>query len=209
MARRLTDPHWKPPLWPVQPGNTDLGALWKDLLILHPLWEGGCPPRDWAGKADGSFPSTPPTWNHLREGIGLSFDEVNDYYEIADTNLLTLSGAWTFAFYLKVSENSGTSFQYFYSWGNFNVTNSINIYVVEDSTTETGIDLRGGVKIVTKDTISGAHAVASTRIFPSPDPVLVQIRYTGPANNNMQVFADGIDVTNAAGFSNATGVKRS
>lgn len=62
------------------------------------------------------------------------FDEVNDDVQITDNAILTLPDAdWTLGGWLKLTDNVGTLFQYFLSWGAFSAANSLNWFIIEES----------------------------------------------------------------------------
>ena len=65
-----------------------------------------------------------------RDGSALSFDEVNDVVTIPD---VTMNNEFTVSFQFKVDDNSGSLFQYMYSHGDINSTNSLNIFLNEAS----------------------------------------------------------------------------
>lgn len=63
---------------------------------------------------------------------GVSFDEVNDAITIPDFDY-TSANAFTVSFWFNVADNTGNSFQYMFSHGNFGVNNSLNVYFGEAS----------------------------------------------------------------------------
>ncbi|MCA9170265.1 MAG: VCBS repeat-containing protein, partial [Planctomycetales bacterium] len=63
-------------------------------------------------------------------GNGLSFNESSDYVQIPD---VTYGAEFTISFDFKLDDNSGSLFQYLYSHGDPNVTNSINVFINEAS----------------------------------------------------------------------------
>ncbi|MFK8026611.1 MAG: LamG-like jellyroll fold domain-containing protein [Gammaproteobacteria bacterium] len=70
-------------------------------------------------------------WNSSGQEDGaLKFDEVNDYIELDDFDFRT---SITISFGIKIDDNSGSLFQYMYSHGDINNTNSLNIFLNEAS----------------------------------------------------------------------------
>ncbi|MCA9200364.1 MAG: cadherin domain-containing protein, partial [Planctomycetales bacterium] len=63
-------------------------------------------------------------------GNGLSFNESSDYALLPD---VTYGTEFTISFDFKLDDNSGSLFQYLYSHGDVNSTNSVNIFVNEAS----------------------------------------------------------------------------
>ena len=63
-------------------------------------------------------------------GNALSFDEVDDHVVIPD---VTYAAEFTVSFEFKVDDTTGSLFQYMYSHGDINSTNSINIFLNEAS----------------------------------------------------------------------------
>ncbi len=63
-------------------------------------------------------------------GQALSFDEVDDYALMPD---VSYGNEFTISFDFKLDDNSGALFQYLYSHGDINSTNSINVFVTEDA----------------------------------------------------------------------------
>lgn len=60
------------------------------------------------------------------------FDESNDHVTIGDAPSLTLpDGDWTIGGWVRLTDNSGTAWQYFLSWGGFGASPNVNIYFVE------------------------------------------------------------------------------
>ena len=85
---------------------------------------------DSEGNYDGSLMNGP-SWNSGgQEGGALKFDEANDYVELKDVDFRT---DFTISFGIKIDDNSGSLFQYMYSHGDINNTNSLNIFLNEDS----------------------------------------------------------------------------
>ncbi|HAS45987.1 MAG TPA: hypothetical protein DCS93_36225 [Microscillaceae bacterium] len=63
---------------------------------------------------------------------GVSFDEVDDAIAIPDFDY-TNANAFSVSFWFNVADNTGNSFQYMFSHGNFGVNHSLNIYFGEAS----------------------------------------------------------------------------
>ena len=64
------------------------------------------------------------------DGNALSFDETNDYVTVPD---ITMNSDFTVTFQFMLDDNTGSLFQYMYSHGNINDTNSLNIFINEAS----------------------------------------------------------------------------
>ncbi|NVK15958.1 MAG: Hint domain-containing protein [Rhodobacteraceae bacterium] len=65
-----------------------------------------------------------------RDGDALSFDETDDYVSIPDVEM---NNEFTITFQFRIDENDGSLFQYLYSHGDINSTNSINIFLTENA----------------------------------------------------------------------------
>lgn len=66
--------------------------------------------------------------------MAISFDESNDYYAIADASELTLQdGDWCIGIWTRVTDNTGSFYQYLLSTNNLDVNNSLNLYLREAS----------------------------------------------------------------------------
>ena len=84
---------------------------------------------DSVGGADGTVNGTTTVAGDV--GNGLQFNESNtDYVALPD---LTYNTEFTISFEFKVDEINGSLFQYLYSHGDINSTNSINIFINEDA----------------------------------------------------------------------------
>ncbi|MFD1159023.1 Hint domain-containing protein [Roseovarius aestuarii] len=64
------------------------------------------------------------------DGNALSFDEIDDYVEVPD---VTMNDEFTVSFQFKIDDTTGSLFQYIYSHGDINSTNSLNIFINEAS----------------------------------------------------------------------------
>lgn len=63
-----------------------------------------------------------------------AFDEVNDYVTLGDDAALTLpNGDWTIGGWTKLTDNTGTLYQYFMSWGAFMATPAFQWFFTEAS----------------------------------------------------------------------------
>lgn len=71
------------------------------------------------------------------------FDEVNDYVTLGDDAALTLpDGDWSLGGLVKLTDNTGSLYQYFLSWGSFAAAPSINIFFREASASDpNGLDM--------------------------------------------------------------------
>ena len=83
---------------------------------------------DAIGSADGSLTGTTTVVGDF--GDALSFDEVNDTVTIPD---FAYGSEFSLSFRFKIDDNSGSLFQYVYSHGDINATNSINVWFNEAS----------------------------------------------------------------------------
>lgn len=83
---------------------------------------------DSVGSADGTI--TDATTVTGRDGDALRFDESGDYVTIPD---VTMNNDFTVTFQFKVDDSTGSLFQYIYSHGDINTTNSLNIFINEAS----------------------------------------------------------------------------
>lgn len=70
---------------------------------------------------------------------GYLWDEVDDFWAVDDLTLY--SGGVTVATYAKFTDNAGSAFQYFISYGNFAAVDSFNLYLVESGTVTTHNDI--------------------------------------------------------------------
>ncbi|MBK7565237.1 MAG: hypothetical protein IPI21_13700 [Propionivibrio sp.] len=133
------------------------------------------------------------------------FDEVDDYVTLADDAALTFpDGDWTVAGWIRLTDNTGSAFQYFLSWGAFNTSDSWHWYIGEAShgvipnklnfyaNTTAGGSLNDGV-----DHVSGVNVGSST----SWQHVVV--RHT-QSTKTLQYFIDGVADTSWS-YSGATG----
>ena len=63
-------------------------------------------------------------------GSALSFDEVDDHVVVSDFGF---TNDFSVSFSIKIDDNSGSLFQYIYSHGDINTTNSLNVFLNESS----------------------------------------------------------------------------
>ena len=199
MSVQIYTPGFKPLPWIVERGRVprQYRHLWAELKVLHPLW-GNHSPRDIVGQNHGTLGggTDDPTWISSNVGRALHFDATGDYYTVADNPDLTLpDDDWTIAWYMRVANNAGPSFQYWHSWGAFHATPSINCFIYEDSVSTTPPEYNGGLKAAIDDS-SGTvvQSPLSSPLFPSADWVLVVLRRKGSGTTSVRWFADAIDV---------------
>ncbi|MEW8228610.1 MAG: DUF4347 domain-containing protein, partial [Candidatus Thiodiazotropha endolucinida] len=105
---------------------TDIDFIDADDPVHH--WKLDGDAVDSVGSADGAITgaTTVTGW----DGDALRFDESGDYVTIPD---VTMNNDFTVTFQFKVDDNSGSLFQYLYSHGDINLTNSLNIFISEAS----------------------------------------------------------------------------
>jgi hypothetical protein len=93
---------------------------------------------DSVGSNDGTV--TGATWDSGGElGGALLFDETDDCVHVPD---FSLNSSFTVSFWFKPTDNSGTYYQYFFSWGSVLTQNSVNVWLVEASTADKANTLR-------------------------------------------------------------------
>ena len=83
---------------------------------------------DGVGAADGTLTGTATVTGNF--GQALDFDEVDDRVTVPD---FAYGSEFTVSFDFKIDDNTGSLFQYIYSHGNINSTNSINVFLLEGS----------------------------------------------------------------------------
>ena len=83
---------------------------------------------DAVGGADGTLTGTSPVAGDF--GGALGFDEVDDRVAVPD---FAYASDWTLSFEFKLDDNDGSLFQYAYSHGDINATNSVNVFFNEAS----------------------------------------------------------------------------
>ncbi|MES9910239.1 MAG: DUF4347 domain-containing protein, partial [Candidatus Thiodiazotropha sp.] len=105
---------------------TDVDFIDADDPVHH--WKLDGDAVDSVGSADGTITdaTTVTGW----DGDALRFDESGDYVTIPD---VTMNSDFTVTFQFKVDDNTGSLFQYIYSHGDINTTNSLNIFINEAS----------------------------------------------------------------------------
>lgn len=106
---------------------------------------------------------------------GQYFDEVDDYYTLAD---VTLTNKLSVACQPIFTDNSGSAFQYFLSWGTVASANTMNMYLAE-TTASNANKMNFGTTSQTTRTVSqywptrnGVHLVASYNSAATPRTVL-------------------------------------
>ena len=114
------------------PDNSFLGVDSFDYLAID---DGAGLTHHWAldgdaadsiGSLDGTLNGTTTVVGHMRNA--LAFDEIDDYVDIPDAGYAT---EFSVAFKFRIADNSGSLFQYMYSHGNINATNSVNVFLAE------------------------------------------------------------------------------
>ncbi|PUB88197.1 MAG: hypothetical protein DBP01_12250, partial [gamma proteobacterium symbiont of Ctena orbiculata] len=105
---------------------TDIDFTNSDDPVHH--WKLDGDAVDSVGSADGAITdaTTVTGW----DGDALRFDESGDYVTLPD---VTMNNDFTVTFKFKVDDNTGSLFQYLYSHGDINLTNSLNIFINEAS----------------------------------------------------------------------------
>ncbi|MGY8871988.1 MAG: LamG-like jellyroll fold domain-containing protein, partial [Pseudomonadales bacterium] len=136
-------------------------------------------------------------------GNGLSFNESGDHVEIPD---ISYNSDFSISLDIKIDDNTGTLFQYFYSHGDVNTTNSINIFLNEAS--------HGTDPNVLRTVIRDADDTLDNTALQFDISSIIGDgqwhTYTATAGSSgIEVFLDGIsqasDVTRATGGINPTG----
>ena len=89
-------------------------------------WGLGGTAIDSVGVSDGTLNGT--TAVAGRFGTALQFNEISDYVRNPD---LRYNSSFSVSFDFKLGDNTGTAYQYFYSHGTWNATNSLQIFVGE------------------------------------------------------------------------------
>ncbi|MBW9275851.1 MAG: DUF4347 domain-containing protein, partial [Candidatus Thiodiazotropha sp. (ex. Lucinisca nassula)] len=105
---------------------TDIDFTNSDDPVHH--WKLDGDAVDSVGSADGAI--TDATTVTGQDGDALRFDESGDYVTLPD---VTMNNDFTVTFKFKVDDNTGSLFQYLYSHGDINLTNSLNIFINEAS----------------------------------------------------------------------------
>ncbi len=116
------------------PGASYTGADSFDYVVtdtgtgLQHYWGLDGEAVDAIGSADGTLNGTTTVAGAM--GDGLSFNEASDYALLPD---VTYTSEFSISFDFKLDDNSGSLFQYLYSHGDINATNSVNIFINEDA----------------------------------------------------------------------------
>ena len=102
-------------------------AVATDLGLQH-YWglDGGA--HDSVGSSEGTVHGATTVAGDF--GNALAFDESDAYVEIPDVGY---AAEFSISFDFKLDDNSGSLFQYLYSHGDVDGTNSLNVFVVEDA----------------------------------------------------------------------------
>ncbi len=81
------------------------------------------------------------------------FDETNDDVQITDDAVLTLpNGDWTIGGWFRLTDNTGSNFQYILSWGTFGADPSFQWFLPEASTADANT-----LKIIVRDAGGDEH----------------------------------------------------
>lgn len=136
-------------------------------------------------------------------GNGLSFNESSDFVQIPD---VTYGSAFTIAFDFKLDSNTGSLFQYIYSHGDINTTNSVNIFVNESSH-GTDPDVMRTVIRDSDDTVDNFALQFDISAIVGDGLWHTYTATVGP--DGIEVFLDGVsqatDATRGTGGVNPTG----
>jgi hypothetical protein len=97
--------------------------------------------------------------------VGYFFDEVTDYLTVTDSAVLDLPNSdWSIAGWVKLTDNDGAGFQYFYSHGTVDNANTLNFFVDEGndnllvSIRDAGGDAWAGAAVAGRLTAAGFGA---------------------------------------------------
>ena len=157
---------------------------------------------DDVGTANGTLTGTTTVAGDF--GQALSFDEVDDRVTIPD---FVYGSDWTVSFEFKLDDNSGTAFQYVYSHGDINSTNSINVFFNEASQGSDPNVLRTVARDLddTLDNFALEVPIASL----VGDGLWHTYTLTGDSTDGLTVYLDGVQVasdpTRGTGTINPTG----
>ncbi len=109
-------------------GPDSFTYLTADLDDTVSYWRLDGDATDAVGSNDGTITGTTTVEGHY--GDALSFDEVDDKVVISD---FAINNEFSISFKIKIDDNTGSLFQYIYSHGDINSTNSLNVFLVEAS----------------------------------------------------------------------------
>ena len=109
-------------------GTDSFTYLTADLDDTVSYWRLDGVGTDAVGSNDGTVTGTTNTTGVY--GDAMSFDEVDDKVVVSD---FAINNEFSLTFKFKVDDNTGSLFQYIYSHGDINSTNSLNIFLNEAS----------------------------------------------------------------------------
>ncbi|MEZ5933639.1 MAG: DUF4347 domain-containing protein [Alphaproteobacteria bacterium] len=109
------------------PDGFDYVAI-DDGAGLEHYWAFDGDAADYVGSADGTITGTTNVAGDF--GDALSFDGVDDKIVVSD---FAYNSDFTISFEFKIDDNTGSLFQYIYSHGSINGTNSLNIFINEST----------------------------------------------------------------------------
>ena len=109
-------------------GADSFTYLTADLDDTTSYWRLDGDATDAVGSNDGTITGTTTVEGHF--GDALSFDEVDDKVVISD---FAMNNEFSISFKIKIDDNTGSLFQYIYSHGDIDSTNSLNIFLNEAS----------------------------------------------------------------------------
>lgn len=122
----------------------------------------------------------------MADTYGVQFDEVNDYFNLADNaawDIVRADGSQFYAFWMDVQSNAGAVFQYFFSSGSFRATESINLFIPESSSSDSPNSFRATSETNTQDVTTAAQTFPTGRI-------LVVYQYNATTGNQELVLCD-------------------
>jgi len=129
---------------------------------------------------------------HIDEGM--YFDEVGDYLIFPD---LVMNEFYSISTLLNHDDNTGSAYQYFFSYGAAATANSINLYFGESSANGTVADK---ISFVT-DSSSETRVIRTNSLFPDNNNVLVTA--TGGGDTTGDLYINGaLDEHSTLGSSN-------
>jgi hypothetical protein len=126
-----------------------------------------------------------------------SFDETNDNVQITDDAVLTLPDAdWSLGGLVKLDDNVGTGFQYFFSWGTVSANPSVNIFFAETSQSTIPNQLKCIVRDADAEYTDGGGdgVVSSTTPGTSVDWQHILLVRSG---TTLTMYVDNVDVGSA------------
>ncbi|MHC4397462.1 MAG: DNRLRE domain-containing protein, partial [Planctomycetota bacterium] len=132
----------------INAGGTTTGTVWSftteqqvtpDANLVG-WWRFENNADDSAGTNDGTIYGAVSATGKI--GQALSFDEVNDYVTVPDFDYTNASDEFSLSFWFKISDVSGSLYQYMYSHGNITEDNSLAVYFSEADEGTGGEELR-------------------------------------------------------------------